>query len=403
MKQPLWIINSSLLLILLAVGAFILVSREQIPLRMQISPEKIAPQAPVERSTINSEKIYKKDLFGTYIVIPAAKPIDVLPEMPPVPVARPSIVPALPVPVFLPPLNVTLKGIVTVSYDDTKNRAIIADNKTNQEGVYKTGDMIEDSQLMRIFANKVVLVRSNGQQEVLYLREKDAKIDPMFASLSGWAEIIREVHPREYTIDPTLFADRVKSLAQFIDMLDLTTVYKKGQNIGCRIGVLEKDSLGAMLGFQSGDIIVRINNIPATDTAHRLKIYKELTSNEIEGKQIYIEYLRRKQPMSISIALEEKRAKPTFENIKKVPAVPVTTEDIKEKELRTLREKYDFAPTLKEIRERERAHMVQRETPMSKNLAHNGCIKNSWGSTQKQQDASNISCNRVKTEQPEYS
>ena len=284
MKQPLWIINSSLLLLLLIVGVFILVSRERVPSREPIKPEPSTIQARVERPTINSKKIYEKDLFDTYIVVPVVKPSDVVLEMPPAPVARPPIVPALPTPIFLPPLNVTLKGIVTVSYDDAKNRAIIADNRTSQEAVYKTGDMIEDAQLMRIFTNKVVLVRSNGQQEVLYLREKDAKTDPMFAALSGWAEIIHEVRQNEYTVDPILFADRVKSLAQFFDMLDLTTVYKKGQNVGCRIGTLEKDSLGIMLGLQSGDIIVRINNIPATDTAHRLKIYKELTKDRYRGK-----------------------------------------------------------------------------------------------------------------------
>ena len=64
--------------------------------------------------------------------------------------------------------------------------------------------------------------------------------------------------------------------------------------------------------------------------------------------------------MHISVTIEEKRPKPTFENIKKVPEIPATAEDVKEKELRTLREKYNFAPTLKEIRERERANMVQR-------------------------------------------
>ena len=278
MKQPLWIINSSLLLLLLVVGIFILVSQEKEPSRASIKPTVSAGEMRVERSVINSKKIWERDLFDTIIVVPPAKPSDVELEMPPAPVARPPIVPALPAPTFLPPLNVTLRGIVTVSYDDTKNRAIIANNQTTQEAVYKTGDTIEDAQLMRIFSNKVVLVRSNGQQEVLYLREKDAKTDPMFAALSGWAEVINEVHPNEYTIDPTLFADRVKSLAQFIDMLDLTSVYKKGQNVGCRIGSLEKDSFGASLGLQSGDIIVRINNIPATDTAHRLKIYKEMTN-----------------------------------------------------------------------------------------------------------------------------
>lgn len=359
MKQPLWIINSSLLLLLLIVGMFIMVSREKAPSRQPIKPQPAAVEVRVERPTINSKKIYEFDLFDTYVVVPVVKPSDVTFDMPPAPVARPPIVPALPTPIFLPPLNITLKGIVTVSYDDAKNRAIIADNKTNQEGVYKTGDTIEDSQLMRIFANKVVLVRSNGQQEVLYLREKDAKTDPMFAALSGWAEIIHESRPGEYTIDPTLFADRVKSLAQFIDMLDLTSVYKKGQNVGCRIGAIEKDSLGIMLGLQSSDIIVRINNIPATDTAHRLKIYKEVIQAAGQGKPIVVEYLRRKMPMSLSVTLEEKRPKPTFENIRKVPAVPASTEDVKEKELRTLREKFNFAPTMKEIRERERAHMVQ--------------------------------------------
>ena len=360
MKQPLWIINSSLLLLLLIVGTFIMVSREKVPSRQPINPEAAASEVHVERPTINNKKIYEKDLFDTYIVVPVVKPLDVELEMPPAPVARPPIVPALPTPIFLPPMNVTLKGIVTVSYDDAKNRAIIADNRTTQEGVYKAGDRIDDAQLVRIFSNKVVLVRSNGQQEVLYLREKDAKTDPMFAALSGWAEIVHEVHPNEYMIDPILFADRVKSLAQFIDMLDLTSVYKKGQNVGCRIGTLEKDSLGALLGLQSGDIIVRINNIPATDTSHRLKIYKEMFKVTAEEKPIIVEYLRRKQPMRFTVTLEEKRPKPTFENIKKVPAVPATTEDVKEKELRTLREKYNFAPTMKEIRERERAHMVQR-------------------------------------------
>lgn len=365
MKQPLWIINSSLLLLLLIVGIFILLSREKAPARAIIKPQPAAVELSIERPTINSKKIYEKDLFETYVVVPTVKPSDVQLEMPQPPVARPPIVPAMPAPIFLPPLNVTLKGIVTVSYDDSKNRAIIADNRTNQEGVYKMGDAIEDAHLMRIFSTKVVLVRSNGQQEVLYLREKDAKIDPMFASLSGWADVIHETRPGEYSIEPALFADRVKSLAQFIDMLDLTSVYKKGQNVGCRIGAIDKDSLGVMLGLQQGDIIVRINNIPATDTAHRLKIYKEVIKAAGESKSIVVEFLRRKMPMSLTVTIEERKPKPTLENIRKVPAVPATAEDIKEKELRTLREKYNFAPTMKEIRERERAHMVQRVKPQT--------------------------------------
>jgi len=60
-----------------------------------------------------------------------------------------------------------------------------------------------------------------------------------------------------------------------------------------------------------------------------------LISGQAQGARIVIEYQRRKQPMSFSVTLEEKRPKPTFENIKKVPAVPATAEVLKEKELRT--------------------------------------------------------------------
>jgi type II secretory pathway component PulC len=368
MKQPLWIVNSSLLLLFVVVGAFIVFSRSKVPTRVSIVPEQAAVEFRTERPIISSKKIYEKDLFGTYIVVPSVKPLDVNFEMPPAPIARPPIIPALPAPVFLPPLNVTLKGIVTVAYDDMKNRAIIADNKTSQEGVYKVGDSIEDAHLMRIFTNKVVLVRSNGQQEVLYLREKDAKTDPMFATLSGWADIVKEVHPNEYSIDPIAFTGRIKSLAQFIDMFDLTTVYKKGQNVGCRVGNIAKDSLGTFLGFQPGDIILKVNAIPATDTAHRLKIYKDIIQEPLEGKQITVDFMRRKMMMTIKITVEEKKPKPTFENIHRVPAIPKNGEEIKDKELRTLKEKYNFAPTIKEIREKERAHMVQREKRNNPNI-----------------------------------
>lgn len=363
MKQPLWIINSSLLFLLLFVSLFIFFSRDTIIPRGTIKPESTLIEIKTERPSISIKKIYEKDLFDTYIVFPTEKGIgDVNLTLPQAPRALPPIIPALPKPIFLPPLNITLKGTVTISYDDSKNRAIIADNKTSQEGTYKVGDILEDAQLMRIFSNKVILVRSNGQQEILYLREKDAQNDPTFASLGSWTEIINEQHPEEFTIDPEQFTDRIKGLAQFIDMLDLTTVYKKGINIGCRIGTLEKDSFGMALGLRSGDIITDINSIPATDTAHRLKIYKDLTAESIEGKKIIVHYLRSKQPMTLKISLEAKRPKPTLEDIKKVPAQPQTTETVREKELRTLQEKYNFAPTLKEIRDRERKNMVSNGT-----------------------------------------
>jgi len=98
----------------------------------------------------------------------------------------------MPKPKFLDPLDITLKGIIVLVHNDSKNRAIIADNKTNKELTYKVGSAIEDAQLIRILSNKVIFLRSNGQQEVLYLREKDAELDPVYTIIDNWDGIIQK-------------------------------------------------------------------------------------------------------------------------------------------------------------------------------------------------------------------
>lgn len=362
MKQPMWIINSSLLGLLIIVFFFIVFSRQKAPAPFPIKPEAAEiEKVALERPSLTIKKIYMNDLFGTYLVAPAAPAQPELPVLPPAPAAKAPQIPQVAKPTFLPPLNVTLKGIMMVSTDDTKNRAIIVD-PSNREAGFKIGDMIEDAQVIRIFANKVVLLRSNGQQEILYLREKDAKVDPMFATLGGWQDVVQELKANEYSLDPVMFGDRVKSLAQFIDMFDLTTVYKKGKSIGCRVGMLEKDSLATVLGLRTGDIIVQINGIPATDVKNRLKIYRMLIKPPLEDKVITIEYLRNKQPLSFRVTLAEKKPKSSLANIKSITeeTKTITPDTLKEKEMKSLREKYNFAPTIKEIRERERANIVHR-------------------------------------------
>lgn len=357
MKQPIWIINSSLLIMVLMVGLFLLLSREKVPTRFSVMPSGQL-ETHVERPHINTKTIYEHDLFDTYIVVPPAPATpDYQLVVPPAPAVRPPIIPVIQPPQFLPPLNITLKGIVSSS-DEGKNRAMILDNKTSQEGTYKAGDILEDARLVRIFSNKVIFVRSNGQQEILYLREKDAQSDAMFVALSGWADIIQELKPSQYSIDPSGFSDRIKSLGQFIELLDLTTVYKNGHAKGVRIGQAEKDSLPFLLGFAPADVIIEINKIAPIDTASRFKIYQEITKKPLEDKVIEIKYLRRKQPFTLTVVLQAKKQKPSLEGIKKIKAIPATREQVKEKEIKSLQEKYDFAPTLKEIRERERAHMV---------------------------------------------
>ena len=124
--------------------------------------------------------------------LPHIKQLESTIPFPEPPAQQKIVIPAIIEPEFLDPLQVTLKGIIVVSSNDSKNRAMIQDNKTMQEGTYKVGDLIQDAQLIRIFKNKIIFLRLNGQQEVLYLREQDAKVDPAYSLSHEWDTVVKK-------------------------------------------------------------------------------------------------------------------------------------------------------------------------------------------------------------------
>jgi len=357
MRHPLWVLNSLLFILVIIVVFFIWFSQERVSRRASLEPKDyraIVTEAP----KINIAKIYQHDLFDSYQETPLPPPLKPL-EPPRPPVHQPIRIPAKAKPVFLDPLSISLKGVIIVSQDDSKNMATIADTRTDREAVYKVGDKVEDAQLTRIFKNKVVFVRSNGQQEILYLREKDAKADPAYSYLGGWDEVIEEKNENEFVVDPILFAERVQGLAQFIDIIDLTTAYQKGKSIGCRIGMITENSLGGGLGLKSGDIILSIHGIPISDTASRFEIYKALVNAKL-GDTINVIVRRMGQAVTITYKLEEFNKPIQSDGIPIVSEKASGPEKIRQKEIVNMRERYQFAPTVDQIRTRERENMLRR-------------------------------------------
>lgn len=365
MRHPFWILNSALLFLFLLAAGFIFFSYQPAPEREEIEPEPYAISAK-KTTKINIKNIYENDPFDTYRrEMPSEAVLEKTSQLPLPPTPEPFIIPEKPVAQFLEPLGVTLKGIMAFALDESKNRTIIADNKTGIEKMYKVGDKIEDAQLLRIFSTKVLFIRSNGQQEVLYLREKDAMNDPVYAGILGWQDVIEQETENRFIIYPDSFAERVNNLAQFLDALDITTVYKKGESVGCRIGHLEDNSLGVALGLHKGDIIVSINEIPATTTDLRIKIYKTITATP-RLTNVEVKIIRNQREMMVYYTLQESKIKrPTPEDVKE--------HSRREQEQReALAKKHTLAPTMNDLRLKERQYMKEQGkrplTPLSKQI-----------------------------------
>ena len=368
MKHPFWILNSALAVLLAAVFLFIVLSRQKTPYREPIEPEISSERLKQDEIKINLSKIYENDLFDTYQKeFPRSETPSVEIPFPSPPVPEKPKVPVIPIPEFLEPLNITLKGIMVMAGDDEKNRAIIQDNQTKTEQIYKVGNSIGDAQLIRIFNNKVVFLRSNGQQEVLYLREKDAESDPVYAEFSGWQNVVRKIDAHNFIVNPKAFVERIQNLAQFIDALDLTTAFQKGQSIGCRVGTVKPLSPGAALGLMTGDIITKVDDISALDTPHRFKIYKNILAKNT-NEPITVNLLRNGEPLTIVYTLED------FSTIEKVvdanPAQELSLkEELREKQIKAIQQKETFAPNVKELKKRERQNMLSRGSMPSRQLS----------------------------------
>ncbi len=301
MKQFLWILNCWLVVLFILVSGVVYLLRHEPP-----SPPKRAEKefaaSPAQRTapSINLEKIYQNDLFGTYRESDHAPEKDNL--VTPIPaMQQPTITqpPAIRKPEFLPPMNITLKGII-VSSDDNKSIAMIAD-ETKREGIYHIGDKLQDAQVLKIARNRVVLLRSNGQQEVYHLRGEDAKLGakptkPYELAVSTEDGITFEVDPEE-------LKKEIDSLGEFIEMLGLRTTFEGGKPVGIQVGTVDPHEVGSVLGLEKNDIITTINGITTDQQRNRLEIYDTVAALSYGGT-VTVELTRGGSPQTLTYELK---------------------------------------------------------------------------------------------------
>jgi general secretion pathway protein C len=356
MKQPVWIINSALLFLCI-LGMFMMyINRPEHLERQEIVPEVPIRSKPRVTTKIDISSIYDNDLFNTYQP-PLPEPVlkDYTKNIPAAPMPQPLYMPQEGPPHFLEPLPIRVTGIIIVG-DQQKDTAMITNIKTQEEIRYRVGDKVQDAQLIQILPNRIILIRSNGQQEILYLRREDALKAEQ--EDKPWGSLIERLNNSTFRVDPDEFADKAKNLGNVIDLLDLTTAYKSGNSIGCRIGISGSDSLAFALGFNVGDIIQEINNMPTNSIQDRLAIYDYITSRK-SGDSITIDFLRLGKKMKHIIILGELESKKNAILRPGMVIAEKTDQEIEEEKIKLLEQKHHFAPTINQIREQERKTLLQ--------------------------------------------
>jgi type II secretion system protein C len=366
MKQQLWVINSSLLGIGIISGIIFFMLQSELARPVKIRIIQAGQLAEKSVASINIAFIYENDLFDTYTAPEEKSPLQAI-SIPTAPTPPSDVLPQIPatkIPAFIEPLNVILKGVIYINDDPMSSIAIIQDGVSKAEQSYKMGDMVDDAQIIKIYPHNVSVVRSNGQQEMLYLRDEDAAKDLRYEANTILDEIVyaRPHEQNVYEIAVPMFIQKIQSLGQLLDALEIATVYKQGTSIGMRVGRVEKDSLAQELGFKVDDIIVQVQNLPVDSVENRMKAYESVIALPI-GSTITVAIERAGKDMNIQyvlcneIQLKEKKTKEAAPEKSVISQQSVNELQEKRKEL--LKKRYNFAPTVKQIEKQERQNMLK--------------------------------------------
>ncbi|MBU1007933.1 hypothetical protein KKA53_02550 [Candidatus Dependentiae bacterium] len=301
MKQQLWMVNSSLLAILI-VTLLLGVALQQSPpafqkKRIHIEERPIKTELPPE----SIENIYKYDLFETYakkefvpslksLVTPIPQPKTVTIPVPQEP-QRPS---------FIPPLNITVQGVV-FSPSEEKSITMIID-ETRKETMHHVGDIIKDAQIIKIGKTSITLLRANGQHETISLRKQEV---PETHDLDKkWNSVVKKVKDDTFEIDIKQFPKQIPSLGTLTEMLSMLTAYNAGKPIGIKLASLAPDGIGELLGLKQNDIITAIDDIQTANIKNRITAYDSIIKKQT-GDSITINLKRGQQALNLNYKLTE--------------------------------------------------------------------------------------------------
>jgi len=301
MKQQVWIVNSSLILFFFLLFGIQTYTKRKMPVRRKKHSYMPSDELLKEPGiAVNLEKIYKNDLFGTYAPPSekAAEKKNLVTPIPQLVIKKAPPPPEIKKPETLPPLTLSVKGII-LSDDPDESIALIAD-QTNKESSYYVGSKIQDAQIIKMTQNKVVLLRANGQQETHYLR-KPEKLTP---TLENWDFAIKKIEEDLYHVDPEEFVKEVTSAGELVEALEIGTVYKQGQPLGMRVGDVDEHPIGKHLGFEVGDMITKINGIETLSPEKRKTIHYKIISLGL-GDQIVVEIDRNGSKKTITYILKK--------------------------------------------------------------------------------------------------
>jgi len=194
-------------------------------------------------------------------------------------------------------LSVKLIGTV-VGTPDT-SFAIIEDQKTSKQELFRIDDMIQDSaRVMEIARCRVVVLR-DGTQEILECPDEEqrrargglatASAGRQVPSAGGDSNTVRKVSETEYMIDESEVQSSLDNINELITQVRVVPNFQDGKANGFKVFAIKPNSIFSKIGLKNGDVIQKINERDITTPDRAFQAFQDLRSE----RSLNVEILRR--------------------------------------------------------------------------------------------------------------
>jgi general secretion pathway protein C len=215
---------------------------------------------------------------------------------------------------FLQETSLQLSLLGTIAGDTESARAIILDERTRSQDIYKVGDSVQEAVIRQILRGKVVL-RHAGKDEILIMVEGEGKAkEPPVAVQRGRTsrrprdvsrnasqeEAAGEVEVETVAIDQELLQSSMSDLNALMTQVRVRPYFRQGIPEGLIVSQIQPDSIFEKMGFMNGDIIASVNGKQMSTPEEAFQLYNSLQS----GAAVSIEITRRGQKRMLTYQIQ---------------------------------------------------------------------------------------------------
>jgi len=198
----------------------------------------------------------------------------------------------------------TFKLWGTAARDHDRAFAIIEDQSTRTQGLYREGDTIAPGVALVQVSWDQAIIERNGQRETLTLPTdtSTAQTQPALIAATPTPTLQQEQGSVRQVAQDAFQIDRREVDHALENLNDLFTQaravpYADGNGAqGFRLFSIKSQSLIERLGLKNGDIVQRVNGVEISDPSTAFSLLQDLQGHS----QIRVDVLRNRQPVTLS-------------------------------------------------------------------------------------------------------